>query len=305
LTTSLSLSDEVAAALHDRRAVVALESTIIAHGMPYPQSMETAQELEAIVREAGAVPATIAILGGTIKIGLIGGELEMVARRGSVMRKVSTRDIAYTVARKLDGATTVAATMRLAAMAGIHVFATGGIGGVHRGAEQNFDISADLTEFAESDVAVVTAGAKAILDLALTLEKLETLGVAVIGYGTDEFPAFYSRDSGHAVPMRCDTAAEVAKIMHAKWSMGMKGGVVVANPIPAADEIPAHVVSPAIEAALGRAGKDIRGKDLTPFLLGEIARVTQGRSLAANIALVRNNARVAAEIAIQFAKGTP
>jgi len=283
---------------------VALESTIIAHGMPYPQNAATARSVEAIVREAGAVPATIAILGGVVKAGLTDEELETLAREGSTTRKVSTRDIAYVMARKLSGATTVAATMRLAAMAGIAVFATGGIGGVHRGAEHSFDISADLTEIAQSDVAVVTAGAKAILDLALTLEKLETLGVPVIGYGTDEFPAFYSRQSGHAIAMRCDTAAEVAGVMHAKWSMGQKGGIVVANPIPAAAEIPAGEIAPAIEAALERAEEqNIRGKDVTPFLLAEIGRVTEGRSLAANIALVKNNARVAADIAVQYAKG--
>ena len=283
---------------------MALESTIIAHGMPYPQNAATARSVEAIVREAGAVPATIAILGGVVKAGLTDEELETLAREGSTTRKVSTRDIAYVMARKLSGATTVAATMRLAAMAGIAVFATGGIGGVHRGAEHSFDISADLTEIAQSDVAVVTAGAKAILDLALTLEKLETLGVPVIGYGTDEFPAFYSRQSGHAIAMRCDTAAEVAGVMHAKWSMGQKGGIVVANPIPAAAEIPAGEIAPAIEAALERAEEqNIRGKDVTPFLLAEIGRVTEGRSLAANIALVKNNARVAADIAVQYAKG--
>ncbi len=273
--------------------------------MPYPQNAETARAVEAIVREAGAVPATIAILGGVVKAGLTDEELETLAREGSTTRKVSTRDIAYAVAGKLNGATTVAATMRIAAMAGIAVFATGGIGGVHRGAAHSFDISADLTEIAQSNVAVVTAGAKAILDLALTLEKLETLGVPVIGYGTDEFPAFYSRESGEALAMRCDTAADIAAVMHAKWSMGLKGGIVVANPIPEAAEIPAGEIAPAIEAALDSAGKQgIRGKDVTPFLLAEIARVTEGRSLVANIALVKNNARVGAEIAVQYAKGT-
>ena len=305
LNTSLNVSGEVSAALRDGAAIVALESTIIAHGMPYPRNVTTAREVEAIVREAGAVPATIAILGGAVRIGLTDRELEALGREGSTVRKISTRDIPYAIARKLDGATTVASTMRLAAMAGIRVVATGGIGGAHRGAGHSFDISADLTEFAESDVAVVTAGAKAILDLALTLEKLETLGVAVVGYGTDEFPAFYSRESGHAAPMRCDTPAEVAALMHAKWSMGLKGGIAVANPIPAAAEIPAGEIAPAIEAALVKAGKrGIHGKDVTPFLLAEIAHLTEGRSLAANIALVKNNARVAAEIAVQYAKGT-
>lgn len=301
----LNLSAEVSAAIRSRGAIVALESTIIAHGMPYPQNARTAREVEAIVREAGAVPATIAILDGVAKVGLTERELESLGREGKDMRKVSTRDIAHAIARKQNGATTVAATMRLAAMAGIAVFATGGIGGVHRGAEKSLDISADLAEIAQSNVAVVTAGAKAILDLALTLEKLETLGVPVIGYGTDEFPAFYSRESGCGVAMRCDTAAEVADVMHVKWSMGLTGGFVVANPIPEDAEIPAREIAPAIQSALVRAEKqNIRGKDVTPFLLAEIGRVTEGRSLAANIALVKNNARVAADIAVQYAKGT-
>lgn len=301
----LNLSTEVSAAIRSRGAIVALESTIIAHGMPYPQNAKTAREVEAVVREAGAVPATIAILDGVAKVGLTDQELDTLGRDGRDVRKVSMRDIAHAIARKENGATTVAATMRLAAMAGIAVFATGGIGGVHRGAETNLDISADLTEIAQSNVAVVTAGAKAILDLPLTLERLETLGVPVIGYGTDEFPAFYSRESGCGVAMRCDTAAEVADVMHAKWSMGLNGGIVVANPIPAAEEIPAREISPVIEAALNRAEEqNIGGKDLTPFLLAEIARVTEGRSLAANIALIKNNARVAANIAVQYAKGT-
>ncbi len=303
---NLNMTKEVADALRDGGAVVALESTIIAHGMPYPQNVETARDVEAIVRAAGAAPATIAIVAGAAKIGLTDDELEKFGRGGSGIRKVSTRDLPYVVARKLDGATTVASTMRLAAMAGIHVFATGGIGGVHRGAEHSFDISADMTEFAQSDVAVVTAGAKAILDLALTLETLETLGVPVVGFGTDEFPAFYSRTSGHAVPMRCDTAAEIAAMLRAKWSMGLNGGVVVANPIPSSAEILAHEIAPVIEAAVAKAAQQgIHGKHVTPFLLAEIAGVTQGRSLAANRALVKNNARIAAEIAVQFARGSP
>ena len=281
--------------------MVALESTIIAHGMPYPQNVETARAVEEIVREAGAVPATIAIIGGVLKVGLSGVELDRFGREGRAIAKVSVRDLPFVVARGLDGATTVASTMRIAAMAGISVFATGGIGGVHRGAETSFDISADMTEFAESSVAVVTAGAKAILDLGLTLETLETLGVPVIGLGTDEFPAFYSRGSGHAVPMRCNSASEIASVMRAKWEMGLKGGIVVANPIPAEAEIPAAEIAPVIEAAIRKAAaKGIHGKETTPFLLAEIAGVTQGRSLAANIALVRNNARVAAAIAVAF-----
>jgi pseudouridine-5'-phosphate glycosidase len=302
LAIELSLTEEVRRALEERRPVVALESTIIAHGMPYPQNVETARAVEEIVREAGAVPATIAIIGGILKVGLSGVELDRFGREGRSIAKVSVRDLPFVVARGLDGATTVASTMRIAAMAGISVFATGGIGGVHRGAETSFDISADMTEFAESSVAVVTAGAKAILDLGLTLETLETLGVPVIGLGTDEFPAFYSRGSGHAVPMRCNSASEIASVMRAKWEMGLKGGIVVANPIPAEAEIPAAEIAPVIDAAIRKAAaKGIHGKETTPFLLAEIAGVTQGHSLAANIALVRNNARVAAAIAVAFA----
>ena len=298
---NLNMTKEVADALRDDGAVVALESTIIAHGMPHPQNVETARDVEAIVRAAGAVPATIAIVAGAVKIGLTDDELEKFGRDGSGIRKVSTRDLPYVVARKLDGATTVASTMRLAAMAGIHVFATGGIGGVHRGAEHSFDISADMTEFATSNVAVVTAGAKAILDLALTLETLETLGVPVVGYGTGDFPAFYSRRSGHAVPMRCDSAREVARMMQAKWQMGLKGGIVIANPIPHEAEIAAEEIAPIIAAAVKTAGdKGIIGKDLTPFLLAEIVAVTQGRSLAANIALAKNNARIGTAIAVAY-----
>jgi pseudouridylate synthase len=298
----LNIAPEVKDALARGDAVVALESTIIAHGMPYPDNVRTAREVEQIVRDGGAVPATIAILQGRIHIGLSPNELEYLGREGRNIRKVSVRDLPFVVARKLDGATTVASTMRLAAMAGIHVFATGGIGGVHRGAEKSFDISADMTEFAESNVAVVTAGAKAILDLALTLETLETLGVPVVGYGTDEFPAFYSRRSGHHVPMRCDTPGELAALMTAKWDMGLRGGVVVANPIPADAEIAAVEIAPVIAAAVKAAEeRGIIGKDLTPFLLAEIAGVTGGRSLTANIALAKNNARIGAAIAVAFA----
>ena len=298
----LSVTEEVRRALAERRPVVALESTIIAHGMPYPQNVETARAVEDIVREGGAVPATIAIIGGMLKVGLTPDELDRFGREGRSIAKVSVRDLPFIVAQKLDGATTVASTMRIAAMAGIHVFATGGIGGVHRGAEKTFDISADMTEFAASDVAVVTAGAKAILDLALTRETQETLGVPVIGLGTKEFPAFYSRQSGHAVPMTCASPAEAAAVMHAKWAMGLKGGVVVANPIPADAEIPASEIAPVIDAAVRKAeAQGIKGKETTPFLLAEIAGVTAGRSLAANIALAKHNARMAAAIAVAFA----
>ncbi|HUQ37985.1 MAG TPA: pseudouridine-5'-phosphate glycosidase [Aestuariivirga sp.] len=298
----LTISNEVSTALAGGKPVVALESTIIAHGMPYPANFEMAQDVEAIIREAGAVPATIAIIGGALKVGLTSAELKKFAVDGSEIIKVSTRDLPHVVAKKLDGATTVASTMRIAAMAGIHVFATGGIGGVHRGAERSFDISADMMEFAESNVAVVTAGAKAILDLALTLETLETLGVPVVGYGTDDFPAFYSRQSGHAVPMRCDTPQEVAHLMATKWGMGLKGGIVVANPIPQSSEIIASEIAPVIEKAVVEAARqNISGKNVTPFLLARLAEATGGRSLEANLALVKNNALVAAEIAKAFA----
>ncbi|MFN4141570.1 pseudouridine-5'-phosphate glycosidase [Aestuariivirga sp.] len=303
MTIRLAVSEEIREALRRRAAVVALESTIIAHGMPYPQNVETARSLEAIIREGGAVPATIAILGGDVKVGLSADELDRLGREGMRIAKVSVRDLPYVVAMKRDGATTVASTMRIAALAGIHVFATGGIGGVHRGAEKTFDISADLTEFARSGVAVVTAGAKAILDLGLTLETLETLGVPVIGLGTDDFPAFYSRASGHAVPMSCATPKEVARVMHAKWEMGLDGGIVVANPIPTEAEIPAEEIAPVIAAAVSKAdAQGIAGKALTPFLLAEIAGVTAGRSLAANIALVKHNARMAAALAVAYAE---
>ena len=282
---------------------MALESTIIAHGMTYPQNLEMAQKVERIVTEYGATPATIAIIDGELRAGLSDQELEGFARNGPSIAKVSTRDIAYVVAQKINGATTVASTMRIAAMAGIAVFATGGMGGAHRGAEKTFDISADLGEFAISNVAVITAGAKAILDLALTLEMLETMGVAVIGYGTDEFPAFYSRSSGLKLSMRLDRAKEVAAMMKAKWKLGLQGGLVIANPIPTAAEIPAHEIEPVIAKAIAEAKRQgISGKQTTPFLLQAITDATQGRSLKANIALVENNARLAAEIAVAYSQ---
>lgn len=302
MKVEISLAPEVQAALDAGHPVVALESTIIAHGMPYPENLNMAREVEAVVRAHAATPATIAILGGKLKVGLGSEEIDSLARNGRSIRKVSVRDLPYVVSQGLDGATTVASTMRIAAMAGIRTFATGGIGGVHRGAERSFDISADMTEFAESSVAVVTAGAKAILDLGLTLETLETLGVPVVGFSTDEFPAFYSRSSGHAVPMRCDSAGEVARLMRVKWGMGLRGGIVVANPIPLPAEIPAMAIEPVVEAAVAKAySAGIHGKELTPFLLSEIATVTAGRSLAANIALVKHNAAVAADIAVAYA----
>jgi pseudouridine-5'-phosphate glycosidase len=298
---ALHLSPEVADALAEGRPVVALESTIISHGMPYPQNVAMATEVEGIVREHGAVPATIAILDGRLCIGLSPDQLELLASDGNVT-KVSVRDLPYVVARGQHGATTVAATMRLAAMAGIRVFVTGGLGGVHRGAQQTFDVSADLTELGQTSVAVVSAGVKSILDIGLTLETLETLGVPVLGFGSDEFPSFYSRSSGHDAPMRVDTAAEVAGVLRAKWDLGIDGGVVIANPIPAEDEIPADEIgaiidrAPADMDALG-----IRGKEATPYLLGRIVEITGGASLTANIALVRHNARLGAAIAVEYA----
>ena len=299
----IKLSTAVKSALKKGKPVVALESTIIAHGMPYPQNLEMARKVENIINEQGATPATIAIIDGTLRAGLSAEELQGFAKNGPSIMKVSTRDIPYVVARNITGATTVASTMRLADMAGIAVFATGGMGGVHRGAERTFDISADLSEFAQSNVAVVTAGAKAILDLALTLEVLETLGVPVVGYGTDEFPAFYSRSSGIKVPMRLNTPKEVAALMKAKWKLDLKGGVVVANPIPQIAEIPAAEIEPIILRALDDAKRaNIIGKETTPYLLKAIVEATQGRSLKANIALVENNARLAAAIAIAYSQ---
>ncbi len=297
----LVLSDEVTTAMQEGTPVVALESTIISHGMPYPQNVEMATEVEQIIRDGGAVPATIAILHGPPRIGLEPQDLELLATSPDVA-KVSVRDIPYVVAKGAHGATTVAATMRLAALGGISVFVTGGLGGVHRGAQQTFDTSADLTELSLTNVAVVSAGVKSILDIGLTLETLETLGVPVVAFGTDEFPAFFSRNSGHAAPMRVDTAAEVAALMDAKWRLGLAGGVALVNPIPQADEIPSiemdEVIARAIEE-MDAAG--IHGKDATPFLLGRIVEITGGASLTANIALVRNNARLGAEVARAYA----
>jgi len=274
---------------------VALESALITHGLPYPHNLETAQALERAVRENGAVPATIAIIAGEIRLGLTEAELERLASQKGV-RKVSRRDLPMAVARGEDGATTVAATMYVAALAGIEVLATGGIGGVHRG--QPFDVSADLPELAQTRVAVVCSGAKSILDLPLTLEWLETHGVPVLGYGTDEFPAFYSRHSGLPVDARVDTPEEAARIIRTKWELGLEGGVLVTVPVSEEAELPRELAERAIEQALTEAEKrGVKGKALTPFLLSEMARLTEGRSMVANVALLRNNAAVAARIA--------
>jgi pseudouridine-5'-phosphate glycosidase len=295
---AFEVATEIQDALNENRPVVALESTIIAHGMPHPQNLETAQALEQIIRDTGAVPATIAVIAGDFKVGLTAAELCVLATEKDVL-KLSVRDLPFAAAKRLHGATTVAATMRLAARAGIRVFATGGIGGVHRGAETTFDISADLTELAETPVAVVSAGAKSILDIGRTLEMLETLSVPVIGYESDTFPAFYSRESGFAAPMRLDTPLEIASFLKARWELSPNGGVSIANPIPAADEIPAAKIEGTIRAALDEAAKQgIAGKETTPFLLKRVNEVTGGASLKANIALVKNNVRLAAEIAV-------
>lgn len=296
----LNMHPEVAEALAARKPVVALESTIIAHGMPYPQNVQTALEVEAIVRENGAIPATIAVLDGKLCAGLNRAQLEMLGNSTGVW-KVSLRDLPYVVSNKTAGATTVAATMRIAAMAGIRIFVTGGIGGVHRGAESSMDVSADLSEMAQTSVAVVSAGVKSILDIGLTLEYLETSGVPVVTFGQDEFPAFYSRNSGFASPLRLDSEAAIAAMLKAKWEMGLNGSVLIANPIPASMEIPLAQMEVTIAHALELAEKqNIRGKNLTPFLLKTIAENTVGESLASNIALVKNNAALGAGIALSY-----
>lgn len=295
----LDIAPEVAEALAQGRAVVALESTIIAHGMPYPGNVVTARALEHIVRNESAVPATIAVLGGKLTVGLSEAELEHVAQSPD-MAKASVRDLPVLIAGRRDGATTVASTTRIAAMAGIRVFATGGIGGVHRGVETTADVSADLTELAQSPVAVISAGAKAILDLPRTLEVLETLSVPVIGYQCDEFPAFFSRNSGLRIPARADNPEEIAAILAARWRLS-NGGVLVANPIPSSDEIPAEQIERQIAAALREASaQGVSGKDVTPFLLARIRDLTQGASQRANVALVLNNAQLGAKIARAF-----
>ena len=299
----LDISPEVAAALEAGKPVVALESTIISHGMPYPQNVETALKVEEIIREHGAVPATIAILGGRLKAGCTKEEIEHLGKKGLAVTKVSRRDLPVIVAKGEDGATTVATTMLIAHMAGISVFATGGIGGVHRGAETTMDISADLEELAQTPVMVVCAGAKAILDLPLTLEYLETKGVPVLGYGTGELPAFYTRHSGLKVDYRLDTPAELAAAYRAQRDMGLKTGMLVTNPIPEEYSMPADVINQAIDQALEEAkAQGIHGKETTPFLLAKVKELTGGDSLDSNIQLVFNNARLAAAVAGELCK---
>ncbi len=299
----IDIKSEVQEALDSGKPIVALESTIISHGMPYPQNVETAINVEKIVREGGAVPATIAIMGGRLKVGLNKDEIDALGKAGQSVVKTSRRDISFIVSNKLDGATTVASTMIIASLAGIKIFATGGIGGVHRGAESSFDISADLEELGRTDVAVVCAGAKSILDIPLTLEYLETKGVPVVGYQTDELPAFYTRKSGYSVDYNMKTPEELAIALKAKWDLGLHGGVVVANPVPVEYEMDPDAVNSAIEKSLEEAEKlGIKGKDSTPFLLAKVKELTGGDSLNSNIELVYNNARLAARVAVAYAE---
>lgn len=299
----LDIAPEVAEALAQNKPVVALESTIISHGMPYPQNVETALKVEQVIRDNGAVPATIAIIGGRLKAGLSKDEIEHLGKTGYDVPKVSRRDLPIIVAKGMDGATTVATTMIIASLAGIKIFATGGIGGVHRGAETTMDISADLEELAMTPVMVVCAGAKSILDLGLTLEYLETKGVPVIGYGTKELPAFYTRKSGFGVDYELDTPLELATAFHVKQKVGLKGGMLVANPIPEEYSMDPDVINKAIDEAIAESRKQgIHGKDTTPFLLAKVKEITGGDSLDSNIQLVFNNAALAAKTAVEFSK---
>lgn len=298
----IEIKPEIKEAIEQNRPVVALESTIITHGMPYPANIETALVVEAIIRENGAIPATIAIIDGIIKIGLTKEEIEDLANQEHVV-KASRRDLPIILAKKQYGATTVAGTMIIAKLAGIKVFVTGGIGGVHRGAEQSMDISADLMELAQTDVAVVCAGAKSILDLGLTLEYLETHGVPILGYKTNKFPAFYTRDSGYNVDSEIESPEEMARVMNIKWELGLDGGIVIANPIPEEYALDDEFINNSIKDALTEMTKEnIMGKAVTPFLLGRLEQLTQGKSLVSNIELIKNNAIVGAKIAVEYSK---
>ncbi|CEQ11053.1 MAG: pseudouridine-5'-phosphate glycosidase [Paraclostridium sordellii] len=293
----LHIHPEVKKALSEGQPVVALESTIISHGMPYPKNVEMAKNVSKIIRDNGAIPATIAIIDGILKVGLTSEEIEFLGTSKNVL-KASRRDLPFIISKKLNGATTVATTMILANLAGVKVFATGGIGGVHRGAQETFDISADLQELANTNVAVVCAGAKSILDIGLTLEYLETNGVPVVGFGTEDFPAFYTRKSGFGVDYKVDSSIEVASALKAKWDLDLKGGMVIGNPIPENFEMDYDTINNAIETALKEADENnITGKKVTPFLLDKVKTITAGKSLEANIELVYNNAKVAAQIA--------
>ncbi|HMZ45850.1 MAG TPA: pseudouridine-5'-phosphate glycosidase [Chitinophagaceae bacterium] len=297
MNTFLKLSDEVANALQQKKPVVALESTIIAHGMPYPKNVETALAVEQTIKNNGATPATIAIINGKCCVGLTAEEIEIFGKEKEVW-KVSLRDMPYVISKKLFGATTVAATMRIAAMAGIKIFVTGGIGGVHRGAEKTMDISADLSEMAETNVAVVCAGVKSILDIGLTLEYLETKGIPVVTYGQKSFPSFYSTESNYNTPLQLNSSKEIAEMLQTKWALGLNGSVLIANPINKKDEVPFAVIESHITNALEHAEKQgIKGKETTPFLLQHIAQHTNGNSLEANISLIKNNAVLGAQIA--------
>ncbi|MDQ0509026.1 Pseudouridine-5'-phosphate glycosidase [Aedoeadaptatus ivorii] len=301
LKAYMDIAPEVARALEEDKPVVALESTIISHGMPYPQNLETAKRCEEILREAGVTPATTAIIGGRIKVGLSEEELAFMATAKDVV-KSSTRDYAHIVAAKANGATTVATSILTAKLAGIPILVTGGIGGVHRGGADSMDISRDLEEIADTDIAVVCAGCKSILDIGLTLEYLETKGVPVVGYQTEAMPAFYTRESGHAVDFRYDSAEEIAALMHTQWGLGLSGGILVANPIPEADAMDADRIEEAIQTAVADAeDAGIHGKQITPFLLSRVLEATEGDSLASNIALVYNNTRLGAAIAKAYA----
>lgn len=298
----IEIHPKVKKALENNQAVVALESTIISHGMPYPKNVEMARKVESIIEEEGAVPATILMVDGVIKVGVNPKSIESFAQLDDVV-KLSKRDLAFAKAKKLNGATTVSATMLIAQMAGIAFFATGGIGGVHRGAEKTFDISRDLEELATADVCVVCAGAKSILDLPLTLEYLETKGVPLLGYGTDELPAFFTRKSGFKVPLTAQTPEDIAMTLDNKRKLNLSGGMVVANPVPVKDSIDKSVIDKAIEEALDQAEIDgIQGKALTPYLLAKIESITSGKSLEANLALVYNNASLAAKAAVAYSK---
>ena len=299
----LDVNPEVAQAIAEGKPVVALESTIISHGMPYPQNVETALNVERIVRENGAVPVTIAIIGGRLKAGLTPEEIEYFGKKGRAIHKASRRDLAVLCAKGEDGATTVTTTMMIAHMAGIRFFATGGIGGVHRGAETTMDISADLEELARTPVMVVCAGAKSILDLGLTLEYLETKGVPVLGYQTEELPAFYTRSSGFGVDYRMDSPAKLAAAFKAQNDMALGGGMLVTNPIPAEYSMPKDVIDAAIDQAIAECNaQGIKGKETTPFLLARVAEITGGDSLASNIRLVYNNAKLTALTAVEYSK---
>lgn len=296
----LNILPEVQQALQEGKPVVALESTIISHGMPYPKNVETALAVEAVVRKNGAIPATIAIMNGKCHVGLSADEIELFGKEKDVW-KVSLRDIPYVLTKNLYGATTVAATMRIASMAGIKVFVTGGIGGVHRGAANSMDISADLTEMAQTSVAVVSAGVKSILDIELTLEYLETKGIPVVTFGQDEFPSFYSSKSGYTSPLRLDATAAIAKMLYTKWQLGLQGSVLIANPVPSQFEVSKEEMEIHILQALAAADeKQVKGKQVTPFLLQYIAEHTKGESLEANISLILHNAKVGAGIAVDY-----